>query len=286
MENIKYSILVPLYNKKECLIKYFSKIVKQSFDNYEIVVVDDASTDGSYEYLKDSYKNIKVIRNSENHGLGYTRNVLIHNAKGKYLIFVDPDDYIEIDLLSEIDKEIEDVDILRFQNVIEPMTPNRIEQEMGKDKYRYGCNPVDNITGEEALLKWCLGERNINTFPWTYVIKKDLYNGVYYPELNNLEDFAITPYLIAKAKKIKAITFVGYHYLLYDNSLSSNDNNLSSKVKKIQTLYDVVQLAIINISSTNISNESKKIYIDDVINRYNIRKAKLDNLLESTRVRK
>ena len=286
MENIKYSILVPLYNKKECLIKYFSKIVKQSFDNYEIVVVDDASTDGSYEYLKDSYKNIKVIRNSENHGLGYTRNVLIHNAKGKYLIFVDPDDYIEIDLLSEIDKEIEDVDILRFQNVIEPMTPNRIEQEMGKDKYRYGCNPVDNITGEEALLKWCLGERNINTFPWTYVIKKDLYNGVYYPELNNLEDFAITPYLIAKAKKIKAITFVGYHYLLYDNSLSSNDNNLSSKVKKLQTLYDVVQLAIINISSTNISNESKKIYIDDVINRYNIRKAKLDNLLESTRVRK
>ena len=286
MENIKYSILVPLYNKKECLIKYFSKIVKQSFDNYEIVVVDDASTDGSSEYLKDSYKNIKVIRNSENHGLGYTRNVLIHNAKGKYLIFVDPDDYIEIDLLSEIDKEIEDVDILRFQNVIEPMTPNRIEQEMGKDKYRYGCNPVDNITGEEALLKWCLGERNINTFPWTYVIKKDLYNGVYYPELNNLEDFAITPYLIAKAKKIKAITFVGYHYLLYDNSLSSNDNNLSSKVKKLQTLYDVVQLAIINISSTNISNESKKIYIDDVINRYNIRKAKLDNLLKSNKVRK
>ncbi len=286
MENIKYSILVPLYNKKEYLIKYFSKIVKQSFDNYEIVVVDDASTDGSYEYLKDSYKNINLIRNSENHGLGYTRNVLIHNAKGKYLIFVDPDDYIETDLLSEIDKEIEDVDILRFQNVIEPMTPNRIEQEMGKDKYRYGCNPVENITGEEALLKWCLGERIINTFPWTYVIKKDLYNGVYYPELNNLEDFAITPYLIAKAKKIKAITYVGYHYLLYDNSLSSNDNNLSSKVKKLQTLYDVVQLAIINISSTNISNESKKIYIDDVINRYNIRKAKLDNLLENNKVKK
>ena len=136
------------------------------------------------------------------------------------------------------------------------------------------------------MLKWCLGERNINTFPWTYVIKKDLYNGVYYPELNNLEDFAITPYLIAKAKKIKAITYVGYHYLLYDNSLSSNDNNLSSKVKKLQTLYDVVQLAIINISSTNISNESKKIYIDDVINRYNIRKAKLDNLLESNKVKK
>ena len=286
MENIKYSILVPVLNKKEYLIKYFPKIVSQSFDNYEIVVVDDASIDGSYEYLKDSYKNINLIRNNKNYGIGYTRNVLISNAKGKYIIFVDPDDYIETNLLAEIDKEIDDVDVLRFQNVIEPMTPNRIEQEMGKDKYRYGCNPIGSITGEEALLKWFLGERNINTFPWTYVIKKDLYNGVHYPELNYLEDFAITPYLIAKAKKIKAITFVGYHYLLYDNSLSSNDNNLSSKVKKLQTLYDVVQLAIINISSTNISNESKKIYIDDVINRYNIRKAKLDNLLESNKVKK
>ncbi len=284
MDNIKYSILVPLYNKKECLMKYFSRIVQQSFDDYEIVVVDDASVDGSYEYLKESYKNINLIRNNENHGLGYTRNVLIQNAKGKYLLFVDPDDYIETDLLLEIDKKIEDVDILRFQNVIEPITLNKIEQEMGKDKYRYGCKPVENITGEEALLKWCLGERYINTFPWTYVIKKDLYNDVYYPELNYLEDFAITPYLIAKAKKIKAIPYVGYHYLLYDSSLSNNENNISSKIKKLETLYNVIQLAIINISSTDISDESKKIYIDDLINRYNIRKAKLDALLEEHKV--
>lgn len=286
MENIKYSILVPVLNKKEYLIKYFPKIVSQSFDNYEIVVVDDASIDGSYEYLKDSYKNINLIRNNKNYGIGYTRNVLISNAKGKYIIFVDPDDYIETNLLAEIDKEIDDVDVLRFQNVIEPMTPNRIEQEMGKDKYRYGCNPIGSITGEEALLKWFLGERNINTFPWTYVIKKDLYNGVHYPELNYLEDFAITPYLIAKAKKIKAIPYVGYHYLLYDNSLSRNGNDIFSEAKKLETLYSVVQLAIINISSTNISNKSKKIYIDDVVNRYNIRKAKLDSILKKNMVKK
>ena len=286
MENIKYSILVPLYNKKEYLMKYFSRITSQSFDNYEVVVLDDASTDGSYEYLKENYENINLIRNNENRGLGYTRNILINNAKGKYILFVDPDDYIEIDLLKEIDKKIGDFDILRFQNVIVPMTPNRIAQEIGKDKYRYGCKIVDNITGEEALLKWCLGERNINTFPWTYAIKKDLYSGTKYPELNNLEDFAITPYLIAKAEKVKSIPYIGYHYLLYDNSLSNSDNNLRSKIKKLKTLYYVVQMAIFNINSTNISNESKKIYIDDVINRYNIRKEKLYSLLEGKKVRK
>ncbi len=286
MKDIKYSILVPLYNKREYLIKYFSRIISQSYTNYEVVVVDDMSTDGSYEYLKESYKNINLIKNNKNHGIGYTRNVLISNAKGKYIIFIDPDDYIETDLLLEIDKEIEDVDILRFQNVIEPMTPNMIEQEKGKNEYRYGCIPVNNITGEEALLKWCLGERNINTFPWTYVIKKVLYDNVNYPELNILEDFAITPYLIAKAKKIKAIPYIGYHYLLYDDSLSSNDNNLSNKVKKLQTLYTVVQLAIININNTNISDNSKKIFIDDVINRYNIREEKINYLLKINKSRK
>lgn len=286
MTDIKYSILVPLYNKKKYLIKYFSKIVNQSFDNYEVVVVDDASTDGSYEYLKDNYKNINLIKNSKNRGLGYTRNVLLKNARGRYVLFVDPDDYIETDLLAEVDKEIADVDILRFQNIIEPMTLDKIEREKGKNKYRYGCEPVDNITGEEALLRWCLGERNINTFPWTYVINRDLYDGVFYPELNNLEDFAITPYLIAKAKKIKAIPYVGYHYLLYDDSLSNSNNDLSIKIQKLQTLYDVVQLAIANISGTDISDGAKKIYIEDVINRYNIRKEKVDALLESSRVMK
>lgn len=282
MQNIKYSILVPSYNQKEYLVKYFSKIVSQSFNEYEIVVIDDASTDGSYEYLKDTYKNIKIIRNSDNCGIGYTRNRLINNANGKYILFVDPDDYIEKDLLLEIDKEIEDFDIIRFQNVIEPMTLNKVEQEKGKDKYRYGCEPVDNITGEEALLKWCLGERNINTFPWTYVIKKELYDGVFYPELDYLEDFAITPYLIAKSKKIKAISYVGYHYLLYDNSLS-NKNNISIKERKLQVLYNVVQLAINNINKTSISDEAKKTYIDDVINRYNIRKEKVLSLNNKTK---
>ena len=286
MEKVKYSILVPLYNKKEYLIKYFSRIANQTFKNYEIVVVDDASYDGSYEYLKDNYNDIKLIRNAENHGLGYTRNVLLDNANGEYILFVDPDDYIEKELLEEVDLKIDDVDILRFQNVIEPMTESKIESEKGKDKYRYGCTPVDNISGEEALLRWCLGERNINTFPWTYVIKKEIFDGVSYPELNVLEDFAITPYLIAKSKKVKAIPYIGYHYLLYDNSLSKNDNDIEKKIEKLNILYYVCNLAIKNIKSTNISDETKEIYINDVFNRYNIRKEKVESLINNTRVRK
>ena len=49
---IKYTIMLPVYNKIECLKKYFSKVINQNFSDYEVIVVDDFSTDGSYEYLK------------------------------------------------------------------------------------------------------------------------------------------------------------------------------------------------------------------------------------------
>ena len=53
---IKYTIMVPVYNKIECLKKYFSTIINQNFCDYEIIVVDDCSSDGSYEYLKEQEK--------------------------------------------------------------------------------------------------------------------------------------------------------------------------------------------------------------------------------------
>lgn len=275
---MKYSILVPVYNKTEFLKKYFNYIENQTFKNYEIVVVDDCSTDDSYEYLCERAKNkdnIRIIQNKTNLGLGMTRNVLLDNANGEYVIFVDPDDAIEIELLSKIDEVNDNLDIIRFQNVIEPMTEKQQVIESAKDKYRYSCDPTDIISGEDALLKWHIGERKINTFPWTYAIKKKLYDDVRYPNIRMLEDFPITPYLIAKAKKVKAIDFVGYHYKKYDDSLSSNKNAMQFAIKKLELFKRVIELTENYIMRTNISEESKKIFINDVYNRYTIRERKV-----------
>ena len=88
---IKYTIMVPVYNKIECLKKYFFTIINQNFSDYEIIVVDDYSSDGSYEYLKEIEKScdkLMVYRNEENLGIGETRNILISKAKGKYLCLI------------------------------------------------------------------------------------------------------------------------------------------------------------------------------------------------------
>lgn len=274
---IKYTIMLPVYNKLECLKKYLSTIINQNIIDYEVIIVDDFSTDGSYEYLKEIEKTcnkLKVYRNEKNMGIGYTRNKLISYSSGKYLIFVDPDDYIEENLLKELDKYYDlDLDVIRFQNIIEPVGANQILKEQGKNLYRYSCLPTDIITGEEALLQWFFGERKINTFPWTYAIKKDIFHGVKYPETTILEDLAITPYLIAKSNRIKAIDFVGYHYLKYDSSLSTNSNDYA--VYKLEVLKQIIEIAKKYISTTNISKQAKKLYYKDLENRYNIRKDKI-----------
>ncbi len=274
---IKYTIMVPVYNKIECLKKYFLTIINQNFSDYEVVVVDDCSSDGSYEYLKKIEKmcdKLTVYRNKKNLGIGETRNILVSKSEGKYLLSIDPDDYIEVSLLREINKYSSlDLDIIRFQNVIEPVGQKQIINEQGKNLYRYSCKPTNIISGEEALLLWCFGERNINTFPWTYAIKKELFNGVYYPNTKVLEDFPITPYLIAKSSKVKAIDYVGYHYLKYDSSLSSNLNK--NAIEKLKIFKEMVELAKYYISKTDISRETKELYYKDVDNRYNIRKEKI-----------
>lgn len=274
---LKYSFMIPVYNKLDCLKKYLSSVVNQNIVDYEIIVVDDFSTDGSYECLKKIEKicnKLKVYRNEKNMGIGYTRNKLVSHSNGKYLIFVDPDDYIEENLLKELDKYYAlDLDVIRFQNVIEPVGAAQILNEQGKNLYRYSCSPTAVINGEQALLEWFFGERKINTFPWTYAIKKEIYNGVKYPETSVLEDLAITPYLIAKSKKIKAIDFVGYHYLKYDSSLSTNSDDYA--IYKLKILKQIIELAKLYISTTDISEQTKKLYYEDLENRYNIRKEKI-----------
>ena len=113
---IKYSFVVPVYNTSKYLKKCLDSLVKQTFKDFEVIIVNDGSTDKSKDIIlkyESKYDSIKVI-NQENQGLSMARNNGVKKASGKYIIFIDSDDYVEKGLLKEIDKEIEDVDVLRY----------------------------------------------------------------------------------------------------------------------------------------------------------------------------
>lgn len=96
------SVIVPVYNMKIYLKRCMKTLIMQTQDNYEIILVDDGSTDGSSEicdeYAKETPDLIRVIH-KENGGLSSARNAGIKEAKGRYIIFPDPDDWVEPDYL-------------------------------------------------------------------------------------------------------------------------------------------------------------------------------------------
>ena len=93
----KVSIVIPVYNVEKYVGLAIQSILKVEGITYEVVLVDDLSTDNSYKIISDyksKYDNIRVYQNQENKGVSYTRNRLIKEARGEFIWFVDPDDMI------------------------------------------------------------------------------------------------------------------------------------------------------------------------------------------------
>lgn len=107
---MRVSIIIPVYNAENLLFRALESIPNR--DDIEIIVVDDGSTDRTWERLlawkeKNSERNVKVFRNEVNRGVGYTRNVALDNATGDYVYGVDSDDYL---YTAEFEKALEQLD--------------------------------------------------------------------------------------------------------------------------------------------------------------------------------
>ena len=115
---MKYSIIVPVYNVEQFLETCIESILHQNFIDYEIIAVNDGSTDGSKEILEDYLKKterLKVIH-QRNKGLGGARNTGIQTATGDYLLLLDSDDYLEMNALETLATYLDkyNLDILAF----------------------------------------------------------------------------------------------------------------------------------------------------------------------------
>lgn len=101
----KVSVIVPMYNTEKFLRPCLDSILKQTLDDIEIIIVDDCSTDNSFkiasEYAK-KHSNIRLVRQAKNSGVAAARNMGLHYAKGKYISFIDSDDYIQDNMLEKM----------------------------------------------------------------------------------------------------------------------------------------------------------------------------------------
>ncbi|TKZ35604.1 glycosyltransferase family 2 protein [Brachyspira catarrhinii] len=233
------SIIVPVYNTEKYLPKCLDSVLNQNNENIEIIVVNDCSPNNCNEIVNDyikKYDNIKLIENKNNLGLYNTRLVGIKEAKGKYVMHVDSDDYILPNSLNELIKIIneDDYDIIAFNclieddkgNIYESPPQNKILQE----KIIYDKNEM-----YEELFLGSLPESNA-----TKVFKRELYSCLDYVNRNIVfqEDYLAIIRLIFSSKAIRLTSKECYIY--YQRSESSTKFQNMNYKQRVKTLGDLI----------------------------------------------
>lgn len=226
MKKPKFSIIVPVYNTEKYLKRCLDSIKSQTFKDYEVIIVNDGSTDNSSDIIsKYSYK----VINQENQGLSMARNNGVKTSIGDYLIFLDSDDYIEKDLLEEINNSLSNnPDLVRYQ--IKEVFDN-------KSDINYEEISFDNKNGVEAFK--LITNYHFVENAWAYAIKREFYlkerfsfkKGTYH------EDFGLMPLVIIKSKIVNSINYVGYCYYQRDGSIM-NSSDYSKTKKKVKDFYN------------------------------------------------
>lgn len=104
---IKFSVIIPLFNKEDSIKSTINSVLNQSYQNFEIIIVNDGSTDSSLKIVE-NFKNNKIkVFNNINHGVSYTRNYAIKKSSGNYIAFLDADDFWHNDYLEKMKQLIE-----------------------------------------------------------------------------------------------------------------------------------------------------------------------------------
>ncbi|MFP7171620.1 glycosyltransferase family 2 protein [Terribacillus halophilus] len=216
------SFIVPTYNNFNLLKRCIDSIISQINENDELIIVDDGSTDGTYEKINEAYKisNIKIIR-QENSGSGIARNKGIENSNSDYIWFVDADDEIATDSVSKIrDALQENPEIIIFDYIV----------RSGEGDFVQDLN-IDVTDIQQLLL--------LNHFPWNKVFKRNIFDSLRFP-INKIryQDHATIPNTYSIASKIK---YIAHPLYVYDFSHEGNISKDSSKRDHIYIACDYLQ---------------------------------------------
>lgn len=278
-----FSLVVPTFNSKAFIRRCLDSILVQSFKDFEIVVIDDGSTDGTSEIL-DEYatkSNLISVYHFANAGVSAARRRGITLSNGEYIIFVDSDDTVNPDLLQKLADAIFNYgypDILRIQ-------ANLINDTPGKDSGRYNfksCVEVP-LSGIEAMKMWSVPNKKYAVY-WLFAFKASIFSKVLFvTSLRCYEDLALIPVLVSAAEKVVVLDYVGYNYTCNNVSSLTNTCSLEAEINRANDFYEAFLYAIENFSKLdNVTSSDLAFFIADFNRRL---RGKFDSLPEELKPR-
>lgn len=226
MQKDKISVVVPTYNREKLIKKTVQSLLKQTYDNLEIIIIDDGSTDNTEEVINEfADKRIKYIKLKKNKGACHARNVGIKKSKGKYITFLDSDDVYYKDKVK-----------MQYENLIS----NNSDIDICKIKVTCGNNhnviPNDeaekNILNKDLFNQLCSG--NFISTP-TIFGKKDIFKKSPFDEtLPRMQDYDLA-LRITKNYSLSYTNKILVHSYIQPDSISSSDEKL---IKAIDIMLD------------------------------------------------
>lgn len=217
---IKLSVIVPCYNVERYIDRCVSSLIEQTLDHseYEIILVDDASTDGTWELIQDWEKKypdlIKAIHYDENGRIGKARNTGLIYARGEYIGYVDSDDWVEADmfksLLDEAYSYNQDVVVCRYVRD----SGNQVIDNTGRN------NIKRIVVDSEAKRREFILANEMGYTVWDKIIKRELLtdNSIYFQEQLAYEDIYYGTMLHVYASRIAFMEKTFYHYYVNHES--------------------------------------------------------------------
>lgn len=213
------SVIIPVYNVEKYLKRCVESVLRQTYRNLEIWLVDDGATDCSgmmCDEFAQKDTRIRVIH-KENGGLSDARNVAIDKMTGQYVTFIDSDDYVSENFIERL-----------YMNIRKYAAEIAICRHISTKKSDEQCilgNCIEIFTKEEALEE-LLYQKKFNTSAWAKLYKSSLFENVRYPKGKLFEDICTTDLLINRAQQIVFDSSILYFYYQGEVSIVRSSFNL------------------------------------------------------------
>lgn len=219
--NSLVSVIIPVFNVKPYLVEALDSVVRQSYENLEIIIVDDGSTDGSAE-ICDGYaekdERVRLVHQT-NQGLSAARNTGLDMMSGDVVAFLDSDDayhhgYVKAMMAGMMDEQ-SDVVICRFS--VHDTTGNMSSAQQKEIRPSINHGIYDR---NDALRS--LADGTINTGVWNKLYKSELWRSIRFPKGHLYEDRDTTFRILAECKKVSVLHDVLYYYRERPGSITDN----------------------------------------------------------------
>ena len=214
----KVSVIMPVYNAEKYLSEAIESVLNQMYTNFELLLINDRSTDNSKkickEYSKKDSRIVLLENNSENHGPGPTRNIGLDYATGEYVYFMDADDWADEELLQCAVNRMQETnaDIVQFGVTYERYDENHSEQ--------YFWSGKDILTKDEIKRDFFYYWKENRNSLWMHLFRKELVESIKFENIIIGEDICYIMDALCNTEKIAYIAKSLYHYRYVEGSTS------------------------------------------------------------------